>query len=388
LDQTMSPAHALTAPLRCAVIGAGAGILAAHRPGLQLETCRVVAASDVNAELGQQRADELGCLFYTDHRAMLADVQPDVALVLTPHPFHAPIAIDCLEAGCHVLVEKPMAIQVAEADAMIDAATRAHRLLAVNFQQRCRPEVRAARDLIQQGQLGAIQSVSMTVAWTRTAAYFRRGSWRGTWTGEGGGVLMNQAVHNLDLLCHLIGSPARVVAWTRTQLHQIETEDTAQALLEWPDGAWGTLHVSTAEAGPAERLELVGTGGVLRVTQGGLFFQRSEPDMREFILQYPEPFATPSIQPVEVQLPSGDSGHLAIHRNLHDAILKGVPLVCDDVEGRMSLELCNAMIYSGATRREVTLPLDRGEYAAFLKGLQHSSKRGPDSHSACSPVRM
>ena len=200
--------------LRHVVIGVGAGIFASHHKALTSNGAEWEAVSDVNVELGQQRAAELGCPFYTDHRTMLAETRPDVAVVITPHPFHAPIAIDCLQSGCHVLVEKPMSVHVAEADAMIEAAERADRLLAVNFQMRLRPEVRMARRMIEEGRLGMIQHVNMTMSWTRAASYFKLSSWRGTWTGEGGGVLMNQSPHNLDLLCHLIGLPKRVVAWT------------------------------------------------------------------------------------------------------------------------------------------------------------------------------
>jgi predicted dehydrogenase len=352
------------------VIGVGAGVLDMHRPALRQETGQLVAASDVNVELGQQRARELACAFYTDHRAMLAETRPDVAVILTPHTFHAPIAIDCLQAGCHVLVEKPMAIQVAEADAMIEAAAQADRLLAVNFQQRCRPEVQAARRLIQQRHLGDIQHVDLAVTWTRTAAYYRLGDWRGTWVGEGGGVLMNQAPHDLDLLCYLMGVPARVVAWTRTLLHQIETEDTVQAMLEWPDGALGSLHISTAEAGQPERLDIVGTAGCLQLGRGELTFQRFDLDLREHVLQSPRPFSAPALYPVPVELEPGSGDHVSIYRNLHEAILRGAPLIADGVDGRMSLELANAMICSSYTGDEVELPLDRQRYAALLEDLK------------------
>jgi predicted dehydrogenase len=356
--------------LRHVVIGIGAGVVSMHRPALELETVDLVAGSDVNAELGRRNADELGCAFYTDHRTMLAETKPDVAVVVTPHTVHAPIAIDCLEAGCHVLVEKPIAIHVAEADAMVEAAARTGRLLAVNFQQRHRPEVRAARQLIEEGHIGAIQHVDMAVAWTRTAAYFKLGAWRGTWAGEGGGVLMNQAPHNLDLICHLAGMPSRVTAWTRTQLHQIEVEDTVQAMLEWPSGAWGSLHISTAEAGRPERLEILGTQGYLQIVQGGVTFQQFDMDVREFVVQSLQPFSAPGVRPVPVELGPGTGDHVAVYRNFHEAILHGAPLAADGAEGRMSLELANAMTYSSCTRSAVDLPLDRQKYAALLEDLK------------------
>jgi predicted dehydrogenase len=364
-----------TRPLRHVIIGVGAGVLGMHRPALELATVKLVGVSDLNAELGRQRAGELGCAFYGDHREMLAETRPEVAVILTPHPFHAAIAIDCLEAGAHVLVEKPIAVHVAEADAMIAAAAKAKRLLAVNFQQRYRPEVRAAHKLIQGGRLGKLQSIDMVVAWPRMAVYYTMVPWRGTWAGEGGGVLMNQAPHNLDLLCHLAGMPSRVSAWTRRLAHAIETEDTVQAMLEWQNGALGAMHISTAEAGRPERLEIVGTRGYLQLASGALVFNEFADDLETLIKESTEPFHSPQAQPATVELGTGKGDHAAIYQNLHDAILTGAPLIADGSEGRMSLELANAMIYSSYTRSEAQLPLDREKYAALLEDLK--AKRQP-----------
>lgn len=361
--------------MRHAIVGVGAGILSAHQPALQqLETVTVVGASDVNPTLGQANADALGCPFFTDHRAMLAETQPDLTVILTPHPFHAAIAIDALKAGSHVLVEKPMAVQVREADAMIAAAQENQRLLAVNFQQRFRPEVVAAHHLIQSGQLGEIQRVTQIEPWLRTAAYYQSAGWRGTWKGEGGGVLMNQAPHSLDLLCHLAGMPQRVVAWNRTLRHQIEVEDTAMALLEWANGALGSIFFSTAEAGP-RRIEIVGTGGILNISEdGSLRFQRYEPDVRAHIANSPERFAAPKLVETAVPLGDGLGKHIEVYQNLHQAILAGGPVRADGSQGRMSLELANAMIYSSYTQSTVELPLDRAGYAALLHELQTGSR--------------
>lgn len=361
--------------LRHAIIGVGAAVFNGHRPGLQLETVELVGVSDVNAERGLPRAEQLGCPFFADYHTMLAQTRPDVAVIMAPHPFHAQMAIDCLRAGCHVLVEKPIAVQVAEADAMIQTAEQAGRLLAVCFQQRLRPEVRAAHKLIAEGRLGAIQHVAMSVTWMRPAIYYRLAPWRGTWTGEGGGLLMNQAPHNLDLLCHLAGMPSRVFARTRTTLHRIETEDTVQAMLEWPNGAMGSLHASTAEVGPPERLEIVGTGGYLRIGQGALELQQPALDVQQYLVESSEPYSAPPLHPAPVELDPGAGDHVAVYRNLHEAILHGAPLNADGGEGRMSLELANAMIYSSYTGHAVDLPLDRQKYAALLAELQAQSGR-------------
>jgi predicted dehydrogenase len=361
--------------LRHAVIGAGAGVLKVHLPALLSQGVDLVAVADVNEELGRSRAVELGCDFYADHREMLADKLPEVCVILAPQPFHARIAIDCLEAGTHVLVEKPMAVRLDDADAMIEAAGDAGRLLAVNFQQRFRPEVRAAKRLIESGELGDVQRASMTHYWTRPAAYYEAAPWRAVPAIEGGGLLMNQACHDLDLLCYLLGMPERIVAWTATVLHDVEVEDTVQAMLRWSGGAFGSFYTSTAGAGDEPNVVLYATAGRLRVFEGRLEFERFGVDLKEYTATEPDPFGQPSdLEPVEVELESGLDGHLPVYQDLHEAILKGSPLMVDGVEGRKSLEVANAMLYSNLIRNEVSLPLDRGRYASMLEELRGARK--------------
>lgn len=356
--------------LRYAIIGVGAGVFSMHRQALALPTIQVVAVSDIVPEIGEQRARELNCAFYPDHKRLLAEVQPDVAVVMTPHPFHATIAIDCLAAGSNVLVEKPMAVQVAEADAMIAASTMYQRLLGVIFQQRFRPEVRAARAFIQSGQIGRIQHIDMTAVWTRTERYYSSAGWRGTWSGEGGGVLMNQAPHQLDMLCHLVGLPARVIAWTRRLLHHIETEDTVQAILEWPGGALGSLHISTAEADQSEYLKIVGTHGQLELAGGKLTLRELDTDLAEFVATSSKAMAAPEMREIDVELEPGKGDHIAVYSAFNAALLRGTPFTSAGAEGRMALELANAFIYSNYTHSAVELPLDRQKYAALLEYLR------------------
>jgi UDP-N-acetyl-2-amino-2-deoxyglucuronate dehydrogenase len=361
-----------TTPLRYTLIGCG-GIIApthiealAQHPGAQL-----VAMSDIDAARGAPRAASAGCTFYTDHRAMLAEVRPDVAVICAPHPFHASLARDCFAAGAHVLVEKPMAVEVAEADAMIAAAEDAGRLLAVNFQFRFRPATVKARELIEAGALGELVRVLCVEPWYRTAAYYRSAGWRGTWAGEGGGVLMNQAPHTLDVLCHLVGLPSRVWGWTRTRAHAIECEDSAQAMLEYPNGAPGYLHVSTVEAGSRRRIQVVGDRGALELADSGLTLTRFAQPLSEFRQGSAELFAAPGTTTEMIEIPPGDDGgHLAVYRDLHAAIVEGRTPLIDGREGRMSLELANAIIMSSYAERPVALPLDRAAYGQLLAELQ------------------
>lgn len=360
----------MTEKLRHVVIGAGAAVFQMHRPALRRDDVNLVAVCDTKQAKAQHLLEEFRCGFYSDYRRMLAEVNPDVAVIMTPHPQHARQAIDCLEAGCHVLVEKPMAIEVAEADEMIASASRNSKILAVSFQQRFRSEVDAARKLLRSGRLGQIQHVDVAVSWPRTAVYYKTGHWRATWRGEGGGVLLNQAIHELDLLCYLLGMPDYVFAWTRTTLHQIETEDTVQAMLHWPKGAMGSLHISTAQGQRPYRLEIVGTRGTLNVQQGGLTFNRYDEDVASFLATSTDPFSAVPSQSTSVPLGKGTGDHLAVYRNFHNAVRHGTQVRSSGKQGRMSLELANAMIYSSHTGKEVALPLDRKQYGELLKKLK------------------
>ena len=366
----MSATSGASRRLRHAVVGAGANVFNMHRPALTLPTVELVGVADVNREVAEQRAEELGCPAFTDHRAMLDQARPDVVVVMTPHPFHARIAIDALEAGAHVLCEKSMAVHVGEADAMVDAAERSGRLLAINLQFRHRPEVRAAKRLIDEGRLGQLQRIDVSAIWTRAGVYYTLAPWRGTWKGEGGGVLMNQAPHHLDLLAHLMGMPARLVAWTRTRLHQIEAEDTAHAMLEWSNGALGSVHISTAEADDGERIEVLGTAGRLVLENGALNAEAYEPDLREHVRASRAAFSAPRSVPLAADVPDSSGDHAAVYRDFHAAILNGTAPLSDGVQGRMSLELANAMTYSGRTGTTVELPLDRQKYVALLDELR------------------
>ena len=228
-----------------------------HWPAQVAEGIQVVAACDANAETGRPQAEAMGCGFYEDYRTLLADVRPDVVVIATPHPLHAAMAIDCLRAGCHVLLEKPMAIAVSEADRIIAEADAAGRVLAINFQQRFRPVVERARALIDDGAIGPLVRTLSIEPWYRTAAYYRSASWRATWRGEGGGVLLNQAPHTLDILCHLAGLPATVCGLDphalpchRGRGHRTGDAGVSQRRAGLPDGQHGG---DGREAAPPDR---------------------------------------------------------------------------------------------------------------------------------------
>jgi predicted dehydrogenase len=354
--------------VRAVVIGAGANVARSHLRALEAIGADVVGLYDVHRERLEAVAETSGHRAFTDLGDLLK--QPvDLAIVVAPHPFHADLALDCLEAGLHVLVEKPIADQVAQADRMRTEAERRGRILAVALQHRARPDVQAARRLIRSGAIGEIQRADLLATWPRRATYFQVAPWRGTWRGEGGGILLNQGQHDLDVLFHLVGVPHRVMGWTRTRVHAIETEDTAVALVEWDSGAIGSIHLSTCEADQSQRIELTGTAGRLRLSMGRLEVVRNSVDFRDFVASPGDAFGQPETgiwETVEdVAQPLLD-GHTAVYRNLVQALSGKSALLAPASEAITALEVANAIALSSATSAEVTLPLDRGAYAAFL----------------------
>jgi predicted dehydrogenase len=367
--------------LNYALIGCAAQIAPQHIQAIaQLPDVRLVSMADVAAERGAHRAAEADCPFFTDYHALLTQTRPDVVVVCTPHPQHASIVVESLQSGAHVLVEKPIAVEVAEADAMIAAATTTGRLLAVNFQHRFDPAIEVMRQLIEDGELGALIRVACVEPWFRTDAYYRTAGWRSTWQGEGGGVLLNQAIHTLDLLCYLIGTPDTVVGWVKVASHPVECEDMAQAMLEYRGGACGSVHVSTVEAGTTRHIQLVGDQAMLDLAGDDLTVTRFSPSLSAYRRESAEMFGKPGSTAERIVLPPAPAfgdGHVLVHRDFYQAMVTGSGPRCDGASGRMSLELANAIILSACTQSTVRLPLDRQLYSALLADLRAGARAIP-----------
>jgi UDP-N-acetyl-2-amino-2-deoxyglucuronate dehydrogenase len=353
-----------------AIVGA-AGIIAPTHCAAILQTGgTLVGLLDLpsrKAEL-EARAAQFACPAYTDLQTMLAEAKPDVVSVCVPHPLHPAIAIACLEAGCHVLCEKPLAVDMLAANSMIAAAERTGKVLAVSFQHRLRPAVAYMKQFISEGLLGALVRVLVTEPWLRTHAYYRSAAWRGKWATEGGGVLMNQAPHTLDLLCYLVGLPKSVWGIAQRRYQPIECEDTVQAMLTYHNGAPGYFATSTAEAGGERRIEIVGEAASLTLVGDLLTVQKFNPPMRQFISEDPRLFSGPEITNQQLHLPTsgGEGNHVAVYSDLEQALVARRPPVCDARSAAMSLALANAIIFSSALGQAVTLPLDAEAYAALL----------------------
>jgi predicted dehydrogenase len=354
--------------LRYGVIGAGV-VAPLHLKAIAaLHDVELVGISALVPEEVAPLATEAGCPWFIDHRELLARA-PDVVVVCTPHPSHPMLTIDALEAGAHVLVEKPLAVEVRHADEMIDAAGRAGRTLGVCFQQRFRPVIAAAHALVVDGRVGELIRASIIDPLYRPNAYYGTAAWRGTWTGEGGGVLMNQAPHTLDLLCHLAGAPATVWGVSRRRSQPMETEDTATALLEYENGAVGTIAVSTTEPG-VQRIEIVGDRGRIDIVGETIAFSRFEPPVAEHLRSATGMFDAPASVEQPVVLPAGDGSHIDVHEDFAAAVRTGSEPRVPARSGLCSLELANAIVLSTHTREAVSLPVDREAYADLLADLR------------------
>lgn len=300
----------------------------------------------------------------------------DAVLIATPHYFHTTIGIDALQQGLHVLVEKPISVHKADAEKLCAAHTNPKQVFAAMFNQRTRAPFRKVKKLIEAGELGPIQRVNWIITdWFRTEAYYASGGWRATWKGEGGGVLLNQCPHNLDLLQWICGMPARVRAFCSLgKYHNIEVEDEVTAYLEYPNGATGVFVTTTGEAPGTNRLEIAGDRGKVVVEGGKVSFIRNEIPTSEFCRTSPQSFARPDVWHIEIPADAGSGGqHQEVTQNFVDAILDGVPLIAPAEEGVRSVELANAMLFSSLKGETLDLPLDGQAFEAQLKALIEGS---------------
>ena len=295
----------------------------------------------------------------------------DAVLITTPHFDHTTIGIAALQAGLHVLVEKPISVHKADCEKLIAAWKIPKLVFAVMFQQRTDPCYKKIRELIQKGELGRIRRINWIITnWFRTEAYYKLGSWRATWAGEGGGVLLNQCPHNLDLFQWFFGMPKRVRGFCRFgRYHDIEVEDDVTAYFEYTDGATAVFIASTGEAPGTNRLEVTAENGRLVFENDVLSFTKNETPMSEFSRAATKAFATPAATGIESVTPFRDHGgqHVEVLQNFVDAILDGKPLDAPASEGIHSVELANAILFSSARNQTVDLPLDAAAYEKHLK---------------------
>ena len=307
---------------------------------------------------------------FDDGEKLIRSGGVDAVVIATPHYQHTSLGIAAFESGVHVMVEKPISAHKADAERLL-AVRRKHPKLVFGamFQFRIEPRYLKLKKLIDDGELGDIVRINWIITdWYRTEAYYASGGWRATWKGEGGGVLLNQCLHQLDTLQWLVGMPARVRGFCQIgRYHNIEVEDNVSIFMEWKNGATGMFVSSTGETPGTNRFEIVGTRGKIVLENNKLTFTRNDADMIQFSKNAKTGFAKPEIWNVEIPFADAPATHAALMQNFVDAILDGAPLLVPGEEGIHSVELANVMLYSSLINQTVELPMDS---AAFEKKLQ------------------
>jgi UDP-N-acetyl-2-amino-2-deoxyglucuronate dehydrogenase len=323
----------------------GGNITETHaRAARAIPGVNIAAIYGTNSKNIQRLASEHGGSAYIDFDAFLAHSPMELVMIGSPSGLHAEQGIAAARRGLHVLTEKPIDITTDRADALINAAKEARVKLGVMFQDRVKPDIQRMKKLLDQGALGKILLVDARVKWYRPPEYYGKSKWRGTLALDGGGALMNQGVHTVDLLLWLLGDVTRVQARTATALHPIESEDIAIAILEFANGALGTLHATTAAyPGYPRRVEITGTEGTIILEHDRVVATN---------LRAPLPDAGPDA-PTDTNLSASSAavtdirGHRAILEDFLQAIENDAQPLCDGAEGRRSVALVQA-IYTTA----------------------------------------
>ena len=362
--------------LNTAVIGIG-NMGSAHAScigGGNIKGMVLYALCDIRQDILESACSRYGVKAYADWQDVVRDKSVDVVVVAVPHPLHADIAIAALNAGKHVLVEKPVDIRVSKAVALGAAAKKSGKTFGIMFNQRTNNIFAKARELVQGGALGELKrSVWIITNWYRSQHYYDSGSWRATWLGEGGGVLLNQAPHNLDLWQWICGMPESITAFCDVaKYHNIEVEDDVTILARYKNGATGTFITSTGEYPGTNRLEISGTLGKIVIENGKLRFWKLPVSERELCALSGDNFPKLEIGYEEydvVKIPA----HATILQNFTDSILHGAELIAPGYDGINQLTLTNAAYLSAWKGKTVSLPLDPAEYDEYLDKLIASS---------------
>ena len=371
--------------VRLGVIGIGnmgsehcRSLMAGKAPGLVL-----TAVADRRADRREWARNTLGqeVRVFEEGTALMDAGLCDAVLIATPHYQHPTLAIYAFEHGLHVLSEKPIGVYTLDARRMIEAAKKSGKTFALMFNQRTNCVYRRLKALIESGELGAVKRMGWTITdWYRTQRYYDSGAWRATWDGEGGGVLLNQCPHQLDLLQWLFGLPTRVRAFCHIgKWHHIEVEDDVTAYLEFPGGATGVFVTSTGDLPGVNRLEILFDKGRVVCDGNTLECWDSPVNEREYCFTAENAFT--EIKGVRREIPTdGDNPqHVGVLNAFADHILYGKPLVAQGEEGLNSLLLSNAMYLSAWQDKTIDMPLDEQAFKQLLfERREHSNVK----HSA------
>lgn len=337
---------------------------------------QLTAVCDFNEDrlkaANEKTGGQLAC--FTDPDTFFHQADIESVLIAAPHYDHPTLAEQAFQKGLHVLIEKPAGVYTKNVQRMNKAAAESGKVFSIMYNQRTNPLYQKLRQLIQSGELGEIKRTNWIITdWYRSQSYYDSSEWRATWEGEGGGVLLNQSPHQLDLWQWTTGlMPKRVHAFCHFgRYHNIEVEDDVTAYVEYENGATGVFITSTGEAPGTNRFEIIGDRGKIVVENDQLIFYRLTQSEREFNATYTGGFGEPEHWKIEIPTKGENTQHLGIMQNWVDAILKGTPLLAPGEEGINGLEISNAIYLSAWLKESVELPIDSD---LFYKTLQEKIK--------------
>lgn len=345
-----------------------------------LKNTKLTAVCDINPKafdrIKPEIREKIGC--FTDPAKFFAEADIDAVLIAVPHYDHPDLAIQAMQAGKHVIVEKPIAVHKAEAERLIREAAKYPKLVkSLMFNQRTLGAHKKIKQLIDTGELGAVRRINWIITnWFRSQHYYDSGDWRASWRGEGGGVLLNQCPHQLDLMQWFFGMPVRVRATAKLgKYHDIEVEDEVNAYLEYADGKVGNFIASTGEMPGTNRLEITAERGRLVYENGKIEFIRNEIETSVFCKTTKTSFGISDKWICDIPYrDENPNQHGNVISNVAEAILHGTELIAPLEEGIRGLELGNAMLLSGLRDKTIELPLDSADYAAELEKLIATSR--------------
>lgn len=340
----------------------------------------LTAVCDINEEkinAAKERLPE-NCTVFTDAEELMKSGLVDAVVIATPHYFHPTLAVKAFEYGLHVVIEKPAGVFTKQVREMNEAAAKSGRKFMIMFQNRTNPYYIKLHQMVAEGAVGEIKRTIVIITdWYRPQAYYDSGSWRATWEGEGGGVLLNQAPHNLDLWQWVVGMiPSKIRAFCHLgKWHNIEVEDDVTAYVEYPNGATGTFITSTADYPGSNYFEISGDLGKLKLTGNKLTYHKNKVNEREFNKNNTVSFSAPGCEVIDVDVSecAMPGGHIGMMNNFFSSILTGSPLYVPGEEGIKSLMVSNAMYLSSWLDETVSLPIDEDLYLSELNKKRNNS---------------
>ena len=321
--------------------------------------------------------------YFIDYKDMFAAGNMDVVLIATPHYLHPVIGMDAFHAGLHVLSEKPIGVYTKNIVEFMQTAKESGKVFGIMYNQRTNPAYQKMREIVQSGELGELKRcVWIITDWYRTQAYYNSGGWRATWAGEGGGVLLNQCPHNLDLWQWIFGMPTKIRAFCSFgKYHDIEVEDDVTAYAEYANGATGVFITTTGECPGTNRLEISGSKGKLVYDSGVLTYTKLAVDERTHCFTTTEGFKKVDSTVEEIRFPNGGEQHVGILKNFTNHLLNGEELLAPGYDGINGLSISNAMMLSTWKNDYVDLPNDGEEFWSYQQEKIKTSRAKEDAPS-------